>query len=429
MELKEGIKQINQSVTQSSASDATLEGYMLELKDANGNLVDKQPVSKLENLVYNYLTTKRTGELATAVGRTKDFETAFGYNRGINFQRQSEPDTFFKINYNMCAPYGGAAGFVADIYIGMSYHPVDIYKFAIVKTTGGTKFSVYGNMSSIYPSNFYHDANNNIYINIKYGGDSRVCPIVGSVSSIEQIGTTAPEGLTEIPLSNAYASYMRDYPTINELAGGIAGQPVLAGVNDNVFIMFHRNRDDYPLMVKPDKWARYQNSGEIAEGVVVVEGGKILVVAPTETLLYWSSAAVSGGGKTTIDRLTALDDWTGKASTAAQITHAECSSASYAPGYCAQYSRVNANGKGLTAGRWWLPSLGELMMIYANMCKINYALSLIEGATQLAETWYWSSTEYNAAYAWYLYLDFGSAYPNAKATSQTRVRAVSAFIE
>lgn len=235
MELKEGIKQINQSVTQSSASDATLEGYMLELKDANGNLVDKQPVSKLENLVYNYLTTKRTGELATAVGRTKDFETEFGYNRGINFQRQSEPDTFFKINYNMCAQYGGAAGFVADIHIGLSHHPVDIYKFAIAKTTGGTKFSVYGNMSSIYPSNFYHDANNNIYINIKFGGDNRVIPIVGSVSSIELIGTTPPEGLTEIPLSNAYVSYMKDYPNIASLASGIRPQTIKNGGSERIY--------------------------------------------------------------------------------------------------------------------------------------------------------------------------------------------------
>ena len=58
-----------------------------------------------------------------------------------------------------------------------------------------------------------------------------------------------------------------------------------AALLDGVFIMFHRNRDDYPLMVKPDKWASYQGSGEIAEGVVGVEGGKILVVAPTETSL------------------------------------------------------------------------------------------------------------------------------------------------
>lgn len=202
----------------------------------------------------------------------------------------------------------------------------------------------------------------------------------------------------------------------------------LDSINDGVFIMFHRNSDNYPLMVKPHKWTSYQNSGEIAEGVVVVEGGKILVVAPTEATLYWSSAAVSGGGKTTTDRLTALDDWTGKASTAAQITHSECNSESYAPGYCAAYERVNANGKGLTAGRWWLPSLGELMMIYANMRKINYALSLINGATPLAETWYWSSTEFSATGAWGLYLGDGNAYYGTKASSQLRVRAVSAFL-
>ena len=212
------------------------------------------------------------------------------------------------------------------------------------------------------------------------------------------------------------------------MASVLAGLPIFQSLMDGVFIMFHRNSDNYPLMVKPNNWASYHNSGEIAEGVVVVEGGKILVVAPTETSLHWSSAAVSAGGKTTNDRLTALDDWTGKASTAAQITYAECSSASYAPGYCAQYSRVNANGKGLTAGRWWLPSLGELMMIYANMRKINYALSLIEGATQLGETWYWSSTEYSATPAWYLILGNGYASYGTKATFQGRVRAVSAFL-
>ena len=68
------------------------------------------------------------------------------------------------------------------------------------------------------------------------------------------------------------------------------------------------------------------------------------------------------------------------------------------------------------------------MMIYANMRKIYYALSLIEGATQLGETWYWSSTEYSATYAWYLGLNYGNAYDYTKATSQGRVRAVSAFL-
>lgn len=276
MELKEGIKQINQSVSQSAASDATLEGYMLELKDANGNLVDKQPVSKLENLIYNYLTTKRQSELA-------------------------------------------------------------------------------------------------------------------KVMSVQES---------------------------------------LGGANDNVFILFHRKSDNVRLMVKPHKWASYQNSGEVADGVVVVEGGRILVIAPTETSAYWSSAVVSGGGKTTTDRLTALGDFDGKANTASQITHVECSGASYAAGYCAQYSRVNANGQGLTAGSWWLPSMGELMMMYANMYKINYVLSLIEGATPVTEAWYWSSTEYDAYQAWRLFLSDGPTdYLASKYGSQGRVRAVSTFIK
>ena len=209
----------------------------------------------------------------------------------------------------------------------------------------------------------------------------------------------------------------------------------LNGLYDGIFIMYHRKSDDYPLMVKPHKWTSLQNSGEIADGVVVVEGGKILVVAPTESTskLTWSSAAISGGGTTTTDRVAAMNDWNGKASTAAIIkaskVDAVTNTAQYAPGYCNLYSRANANNKGLTAGKWWLPSLGEMMMIYANMTKINYALSLITGATQLVEDWYWTSTEYSAPYAWLLYLGDGNTHGwDSKASNTNRVRAVSAFI-
>ena len=244
---------------------------------------------------------------------------------------------------------------------------------------------------------------------------------LGTVTTVTTVNTSQ-----YIPLTDASGNVTK--VTLANLKAALLGGLNLNAMNDGVFIMFHRKSDDYPLAVKPDKWASYQNSGEIAEGVMVVEGGKILVVAPTEATLYWSSAAVSAGGKTTTDRETALNDWTGKTSTAAQITHNECKTESYAPGFCASYERVNANGQGLTAGKWWLPSLGELMMIYANMRKINYALSLINGATQLAETWYWSSTEYSATYAWHLFLGDGYAGGNTKATYQGRVRPVSAFI-
>lgn len=244
---------------------------------------------------------------------------------------------------------------------------------------------------------------------------------LGTVTTVTTVNTSQ-----YIPLTDGSGNVTK--VTLANLKAALLGGMNLNAMNDGVFIMFHRKSDNYPLAVKPDKWASYQNSGEIAEGVMVVEGGKILVVAPTEATLYWSSAAVSAGGKTTTDRETALNDWTGKTSTAAQITHNECKTESYAPGFCASYERVNANGQGLTAGRWWLPSLGELMMIYANMRKINYALSLINGATQLAETWYWSSTEFSAASAWYLYLGNGYAGNLTKATGQLRVRPVSAFL-
>lgn len=242
-------------------------------------------------------------------------------------------------------------------------------------------------------------------------------PSVTTVNKDQEFTMTDAHGnITHISLANLKAALM----------GGLD----LNALEDGIFVMFHRKSDNYPLMVKPHKWTSYQTSGEIAEGVVVVEGGKVLVVAPTEstTSLLWSSAAVSGGGTTTTDRVTAMNDWNGKANTAAQITHSEASGTGYAPGFCHAYSRVNANGQGLTAGKWWLPSLGEMMMIYANMTKINYALSLIEGATRLIENAYWTSTEYSAPYAWHLYLNNGLMSRDTKATNRLLVRPVSAFI-
>lgn len=211
---------------------------------------------------------------------------------------------------------------------------------------------------------------------------------------------------------------------------------------DGVFIMFHRKSDNFPLAVRVSSWASYQNSGEVAEGVLLVEGGRHLVIAPTEgTDKKWSSKPVSSsdtsgsvqisGVTTTGDRMTTLNDFAGRANTTAIINGSTSSNVTnteaYAAGFCNKYARVNANGKGLTTGRWWLPSLAELAMIWANFDKINYALSKISGATQLQSTWYWSSTQRSATAAWYLYLFDGFVSVNYK-FNQLRVRPVSAFL-
>ena len=244
----------------------------------------------------------------------------------------------------------------------------------------------------------------------------------------EQTTVTTVNTAQKFPMADANGNVTMI--TLSDLKSALMGGLDLNAMEDGVFIMTHRKSDDYPAMFKPHKGTAQQNAGEVALGVVVVEGGHVLVVAPTEstTDLNWSSASVSGGGTTTGDRVTAMNDWNGKANTAAQITHSEASGTGYAPGFCHAYSRVNANGNGLTAGKWWLPSMGEMMMIFANMKKINYALSLIAGATKLAETGYWTSTEGSAASAWGLYLTSGLVPYGAKSTGRLRVRPVSAFL-
>ena len=245
-------------------------------------------------------------------------------------------------------------------------------------------------------------------------------PVVSATASGDYIVITLANGtFAKISMPNLRASLLQ----------GIA----LESMTDGIFIMCHRKSDNFPTMCKPEFWTSQQTAGEIADGVVVVEGGRLLVVAPTEspTKLYWSSAAVAGGGFTTTDRVATYNDFNGKSNTAAQIAAstagAVTNTASYAPGFCNLYSRTNANGQGLTAGKWWQPSMGELMMMFANFNKINYALSLITGAELLVRDAYWSSSDSSSVNAWLLGLANGNMGANPK-TTQNRVRAVSAFI-
>ena len=75
----------------------------------------------------------------------------------------------------------------------------------------------------------------------------------------------------------------------------------------------------------------------------------------------------------------------------------------------------------------YIPSLGELYLIYLHKYKINKALSYVYGK-QIADEWYWSSTELSANFAWGLILSNGNQNLNSKTSTQYRVRPVSAFI-
>lgn len=75
----------------------------------------------------------------------------------------------------------------------------------------------------------------------------------------------------------------------------------------------------------------------------------------------------------------------------------------------------------------WIPALGELKFIQLFRKEVNEALEYA-GGDALDPVWYWSSTELSATYAWGLTLFDGLAGGSTKATIQTRVRPVSAFL-
>ena len=72
--------------------------------------------------------------------------------------------------------------------------------------------------------------------------------------------------------------------------------------------------------------------------------------------------------------------------------------------YCKTYNKGGRN--------WYLPSSGELLMIFRHLDEIQNALSIV-GGQKFITNWngsvpvYWSSTEYSAMDAWSLYLDGG----------------------
>ena len=211
---------------------------------------------------------------------------------------------------------------------------------------------------------------------------------------------------------------------------------------DGCFIMCHSQINGWPFAVPYADWTSLQNSGEEADGVLIVEGGHSLVVAPHEKSCYWSSktgTATDTVGYSSAARISLLDVWDGKERTAKICADAsspfyeESNDAStkdtYAPGYCYNYTPHSDFSEGLSAGKYWLPCVAELMMIYTHKYRINAGLALINGANQLSETWYWSSTEARDVHAWSLGLSEGDLSWNNKIGTSFKVRPVSAFID
>ena len=93
--------------------------------------------------------------------------------------------------------------------------------------------------------------------------------------------------------------------------------------------------------------------------------------------------------------------------------------------YCLNYKKGGRS--------WYLPSTGELWLIYRHLDEIQNALSIF-GGQKLITTWdegvpeYWSSTESRAESAWELTLHSGNLrYRHDKVSHSCKVRPVSKF--
>ena len=163
----------------------------------------------------------------------------------------------------------------------------------------------------------------------------------------------------------------------------------------------------------PDMGADGNLDGSQVKYVGIKWGGRSLKVilhdaADGEEITLTSSKDTTKYDGYKDNYLDAVADWNGKANTE-------------------HLKAIGLNKKIELAAGEYIPSLGEMYLIYLNRKALNQALELI-GSDPIKDDWYWTSTEYSATYAWILNLSDGYVSRTAKASNACRVRPVSAFI-
>ena len=165
----------------------------------------------------------------------------------------------------------------------------------------------------------------------------------------------------------------------------------------------------------------------IAVGAGIIENGRTLIIAKDTTTAKWATSNVTGGTKAISDRRANIADFDGRAKTTTILT--TLGDNAPAAKFCNEYhpSNVTASDKNMGAGRWWLPSLGEVAMIYAHVRQLNFVLNAIGGTPiPVGSGAMWSSTEYSDTGAWRL-LSSGGLFSYYGKTGNGSVRPVSAF--
>ena len=228
-------------------------------------------------------------------------------------------------------------------------------------------------------------------------------------------GTTAAAATSRIPLLDA------------------SGNPIGSDTPDNLFKkqpLFTANvgvavyESSYICFMQADKALPKASN---AVGVWIQEGGKLIIVAKDQQAsTKWATSYVTGGN-TENKREAAIADMDGRANTSKIIT--TLGDNAPAAKFCHEYypSNVDAANSFVGSGRWWLPSTGELWMIWSHFLEVNRILTQIGGtALGYNSQVFWSSTEVSDQTAWFMIFRTGIFDYGGKGNEYI-VRPVSAF--
>ena len=195
-------------------------------------------------------------------------------------------------------------------------------------------------------------------------------------------------------------------------AGGVimdAGQAKIdaSKLRDGIYLVFEGGEFD---LYKPGQVTEAQKQNCI--GVAVKLGGKSICVslfdmASGEGITLTAGEDTTGWDGYKDNSLDADADWDGKGNTE-------------------HLKAVGLNPRITPLVGQFIPSMAQWRFICLFRKELNQALAELGGDKLVG--WYWTSTEYNAAYAWYISLNTGFMNLITKACGSGKVRAVSAFL-
>ena len=172
----------------------------------------------------------------------------------------------------------------------------------------------------------------------------------------------------------------------------------------------------------------------IIRGVRLRAEGQSFVIALKDAstgVVWWPNTNVDVAELTSYSSLPNLyGDIDGESNTAKILQQMEDSgvTSDTAASVASSYKAFNATTSNIDNSNWYLPAIGQLMLLFKYKTQINAVLtaSSVNG-TAIASAWYWSSTEYNAANAWVIYMLYGGISYNLNKTYTFRVRSISAI--